>query len=75
MRNDKLIVDMNQKNEVCQILIAQTDDRIQDKGDETSKLEVLLKEVKEVRACIGTENVKTEDKIKVYKAYQAKKLE
>jgi hypothetical protein len=22
MRNDKLIVDMNQKNEVCQILIA-----------------------------------------------------
>ncbi len=34
-----------------------------------------MKEVKDVRACIGTENVKSEDRIKVYKAYQAKKLE
>lgn len=45
MRNEKLIVDMNQKNEVCGILIAETNVRYKDKGDETSKLEDLLKEV------------------------------
>ena len=48
-RQDKLIVDLQQKNEVCQITIAQTEDDVQKKHNERTALQVRLKELEDHR--------------------------
>lgn len=44
-RQDKLIVDLQQKNEVCQIAITQTEDELHRKTKEKSELEIKVKEL------------------------------
>jgi len=49
MRQDKLIVDYQQKNEVCQVTIAQTEEDVLKKHNERTALQVRLKELEDHR--------------------------
>ena len=48
-RQDKLIVDLQQKNEVCQIGIAQTEEEIHKRYNERTALQIRLKELEDNR--------------------------
>ena len=48
-RQDKLIVDLQQKNEVCQIGIAQTEEEVLKRYNERTALQVRLKELEDNR--------------------------
>ena len=49
-RQDKLITDLNQKNEVCMIQIAQTEEMNQKRIKERTNLQIRLKELSDRRA-------------------------
>ena len=48
-RQDKLIVDLQQKNEVCQVTIAQTEEQVLKKHNERTALQVRLNELEGLR--------------------------
>ena len=68
-RQDKLIVDLQQKNEVCQITIAATEDDTLKKQNERSALEVRLKELQDLRSDFDNNNSLMERKLKAYREY------
>jgi len=51
-RQDKLIVDLQQKNEVCQIAIAQTEEEVHKRFSERSALQIRLKELEDNRKAL-----------------------
>jgi len=51
-RQDKLIVDLQQKNEVCQIAIAQTEEEVHKQFRERSALQIRLKELEDNRKAL-----------------------
>ena len=68
-RQDKLIVDLQQKNEVCQIGIAQTEEEIGKRYNERTALQIRLKELDDNRKQL-TENIATMNtKIQQFCAY------
>ena len=68
-RQDKLIVDLQQKNEVCQIGIAQTEEEIHKRYNERTALQIRLKELEDNRKQL-TENISTmNSKIQQFCAY------
>ena len=52
-RQDKLIVDLQQKNEVCQIGIAQTEEEVLKRFNERTALQVRLKELDDNRKTLS----------------------
>ena len=52
-RQDKLIVDLQQKNEVCQIAIAQTEEDVQKRTREKNQLELRMQELDDKRKNLG----------------------
>lgn len=68
-RQDKLIVDLQQKNEVCQIRITQTEEDIHKKNRETSTLEMKMKEIADNRKQLGTGIAKMEKQLRTYREY------
>lgn len=48
-RNDKLIVDLQQKNEVCQISIAATEEEVHKRFNERTALQLRVKELEDQR--------------------------
>ena len=68
-RQDKLIVDLQQKNEVCQIRITQTEEDIHKKNRETSTLEMKMKEIADKRKQLGTGISKMEQQLRAYREY------
>lgn len=46
-RNDKLIVDLQQKNEVCQISIAATEEEVHKRYNERTALQLRVKELED----------------------------
>lgn len=48
-RQDKLTVDLHQKNEVCQIRTAQIEEDVQKQTRETTNLEMKIKEISDNR--------------------------
>ena len=57
-RQDKLIVDLQQKNEVCQIAIAQTEEEVLKRYNERTALQIRLKELEDNRKQL-TANIET----------------
>lgn len=57
-RQDKLIVDLQQKNEVCQIAIAQTEEEVLKRYNERTALQIRLKELEDNRKQL-TANIDT----------------
>lgn len=55
-RQDKLIVDLQQKNEVCQIAIANTEEEVLKKYNERTALQIRLKELEDNRKTL-TSNI------------------
>ena len=68
-RQDKLIVDLQQKNEVCQIRIAQTEEDIHKKTREASTLEMKMKEIADKRKQLGTGIGKMEQQLRAYREF------
>ena len=68
-RQDKLIVDLQQKNEVCQIAIAQTEEEVLKRYNERTALQVRLKDLEDGRKTL-TANINTMNgKIFKYREY------
>ena len=75
-RQDKLIVDLQQKNEVCQIAIAQTEEEVLKRFNERTALQIRLKELednrKQLSSGIDTMQGKIQEFCK-YRSYQTQK--
>ena len=68
-RQDKLIVDLQQKNEVCQITIAQTEQDVIKRQGERSALHVRLKELEDYRRDYDGNINLMERKLKAYREH------
>lgn len=62
-RQDKLIVDLLQKHEVCMVNLAQTAELAQRRKKESNKLEMKMTEIQEARKSIGGRITKMEEGI------------
>lgn len=69
-RQDKLIVDLQQKNEVCQIAIAQTEELVQHRAKEASQLEMRLREIADERKGVAAGIGKMEVGIQRFHAHR-----
>ncbi len=58
-RQDKLIVDLHEKNELCMIRIAHTDEEVQKENRNMTKLEMQIKEIQDKRQqySMGNDNM------------------
>ena len=68
-RQDKLIVDLQQKNEVCQITIAQTEEDTLKRANERTALQVRLKELEDFRRNYDGNINLMERKLKAYREH------
>ena len=68
-RQDKLIVDLQQKNEVCQIGIAQTEQEVLKRYNERTALQIRLKELEDNRKQLSTNIDVMNGKINEFNAY------
>ena len=68
-RQDKLIVDLQQKNEVCQITIAQTEEDALKRSGERTALQVRLKELEDFRSNYDGNINLMERKLKAYREH------
>ena len=68
-RQDKLIVDLQQKNEVCQIGIAQTEQEVLKRYNERTALQVRLKELEDNRKQLAENIDVMNGKINEFNAY------
>ena len=68
-RNEKLIVDMQQKDEMCKIVLATTDQKIIEKNEKTSTLEQRLKEMDDFRSKINGNIEKRVSQVEVFQRY------
>ena len=68
-RQDKLIVDLQQKNEVCQIGIAQTEQEVLKRYNERTALQVRLKELEDNRKQLSTNIDVMNGKINEFNSY------
>lgn len=68
-RQDKLIVDLQQKNEVCQIGIAQTEEEVMKRYNERTALQIRLKELEDNRKQLGHNITVMNGKIAEFCAY------
>ena len=68
-RQDKLIVDLQQKNEVCQIAIAQTEEEVLKRYNERTALQIRLKDLEDNRKTLSSNIQTMNGKIFDYRAY------
>lgn len=68
-RQDKLIVDLQQKNEVCQIAIAQTEEEVLKRYNERTALQIRLKDLEDNRKTLSANIQTMNGKIFDYRAY------
>lgn len=68
-RQDKLIVDLQQKNEVCQINIAATEEEVHKRYNERTELQIRLKELEDNRKSLSTNIATMNTKIADFCAY------
>lgn len=69
-RQDKLIVDLQQKNEVCQIAIAQTEEEVNKRFNERTALQIRLKELEDNRKTLNSNITTMNGKITDFVAYR-----
>ena len=74
-RQDKLIVDLQQKNEVCQIGIAQTEQEVLKRYNERTALQVRLKELEDNRKQLSQNIDVMNGKINEFNAYTCYQME
>lgn len=68
-RQDKLIVDLQQKNEVCQINIAQMEEEVLKRYNERTELQIRLKELEDKRKQLSSGVSVMQSKIADFNAY------
>ncbi len=68
-RQDKLIVDLQQKNEVCQINIAQMEEEVLKRYNERTELQIRLKELEDNRKQLSSGVTVMQSKIADFNAY------
>ena len=69
-RQDKLIVDLQQKNEVCQIAIAQTEEEVNKRFNERTALQIRLKELDDNRKQLNSNITTMNGKITEFVSYR-----
>lgn len=74
-RQDKLIVDLHQKNQVCEYKIMETQEERAKKDKEKNALEVRLMELEDRRKIMSENIAATENRLGLYKEHLIKKDE
>ena len=72
-RQDKLIVDLQQKNELCEIAIATTDQAVQHKAREKSALDIKLKELEDQRTSLSINISQMDRRLRGYRDWVVEK--
>lgn len=69
-RQDKLMVDLQQKNEVCQITIAANEETVQLQHRDISSLDMRLREIGDKRGVVNKHISQMQDQISLFRKYK-----
>lgn len=69
-RQDKLLVDLHQKNELCQITIADNEERVQQQQREINRLDMTLRETIDKRLAVAKQVDHMRDQINTFRTHK-----